>query len=180
VGSICSGRRGWRGGKLPAAALPAVRLTFAALWSSQGTRRPSIDFHYANSTATIEWQRQVWLVSIAETHLHRGGTRRWLVCPECSARRQALYVCDHRLACRACLRLRYESQHENRRQRMLRRADKLRVRLGWPAGVLSPDRGRPLRMRVATYQRIVRELVSIEGALLGDCRRIIEALQRRP
>jgi hypothetical protein len=179
MGNICSGRRGWHGGKLPTAALPAVRLTFGALWSPHGRCRPTIDFHYKDGTATIGWLGQEWLVRVHETALHLGGTRRWLGCPDCGVRRPALYVRGDRLACRACLRLRHESQHESQRQRAHRRADAPRARLGWQPGLVNSYGARPRGMRTATYLRIARELVRIEGALLGDYWRRVEALEGR-
>jgi len=117
--------------------------------------------------AMVIYGLREWLVRLETTPLHFGGQRRWLVCPQCSHRREALYVACEALACRSCLGLGYESQNENRRGRMFRRANAIRARLGWASGILSLDGDKPPRMHWRTFQRLRAELDVLTNALLG-------------
>lgn len=165
MGGILSGSRGWRGGKASIARLPVVRLTHATT-SSVAHRAAYVRVDGPDHCTVIHGLRN-WPVMIDFTPLHFGGHRRWLVCPHCSSRREALYVSGDRLSCRQCLDLRYDSQHVNRRGRMFRRADKIRARLGWPPGVLAPELGKPDKMHWRTYLRLRAELDAMTNALLG-------------
>jgi hypothetical protein len=101
-------------------------------------------------------------------------------CPGCGVRRWNLHVKDGRLACRLCHRLRYASRHANRWSPALRRAAKLRRRLGAelaPFGSLPP---RPRRYpSFLVYDRLVAQLAVYEGkaqAAFGD---MLAAIERR-
>lgn len=84
---------------------------------------------------------------------HFGGRRAWFSCPSCGRRCAKLYLgCV--IGCRVCLDLAYESHRENETQRALRRAQKLRMRLGGSANMTLPFPGRPKGMHWRTYQRL--------------------------
>lgn len=172
MGGILSGRRGWRGGKQSTDSLPVVRLTHA----DTSTLMPRstylrIDGH---DHGTVIHGLREWPVWIAMTSLHFGGVRRWLVCPCCQSRRHALYIAKAALACRGCLRLRYGVQHENQRARLIRRADRIRARLGWKSGPLNPDGRKPPGMHWATYFRLREELDALTDALVGNVSKWID------
>ena len=57
-------------------------------------------------------------------------------------------------ACRQCQRLAYASQREAPDDRACRRADKLRDRLGWEAGILNGEGNKPKGMHWLTYERL--------------------------
>jgi len=57
-------------------------------------------------------------------------------------------------ACRQCNRLTYRSQREAPDDRATRRADKLRNRLGWEAGILNGDSDKPNGMHWRTFERL--------------------------
>lgn len=166
MGGIMSGVRGWRGGKRATSQLPEVRLTHASTahmgWRGIYVRPEGEDW------ATIVHPVHEWLVMIERTPLHFGGWRRWLVCPCCQSRHATLYIVTGVLACRICLGLRYESQHENARSRLFRQADAIRARLGWKPGILSPDGAKPHRMHWRKYLGLRAELAGLTNALLGS------------
>ncbi|MDK9556657.1 hypothetical protein QQF73_03395 [Marinobacter sp. M216] len=53
--------------------------------------------------------------------------------------------------CRKCLNLSYRSQKETDSERAIRRAEKVRERLGWRAGILCPNGGKPKGMHHRTF-----------------------------
>jgi len=85
---------------------------------------------------------------------HFGGERHWFTCPRCSKRVAVLYASDRYFACRQCGGLGYATQKEGIGDRAMTKADKLRKRLGWPAGIGRPNTGKPKGMHWKTYQRL--------------------------
>lgn len=67
-----------------------------------------------------------------ETMQPFGGSFRWMICPtrSCNRRCRVLYNAGLSWACRRCLRLTYQSRRDDRTQRALRKADKLRAQVG--------------------------------------------------
>ena len=57
-------------------------------------------------------------------------------------------------ACRQCQRLAYASQREAPDDRACRRADKLRDRLGWEAGIFNGEGNKPKGMHWLTFWRM--------------------------
>ncbi len=57
-------------------------------------------------------------------------------------------------ACRHCHQLAYASAREDAGDRAMRRADRLRARLGWEPGILNGDGGKPKWMRWRTFDRL--------------------------
>ena len=70
-------------------------------------------------------------------------------------------------ACRHCYRLAYPSQRESPDHRALRRADRIRARLGWEPGILNGDGCKPKWMRWRTFQRLSAEHEAYVGASLA-------------
>lgn len=85
-----------------------------------------------------------------------GPVRPWFICPGTGCRRRVaiLYLEDKRLLlCRHCLELVYPSQRETELQRLKRRADAARAKLG-------PDENpRPRGMHKRTFLRLCGEYV---------------------
>jgi hypothetical protein len=65
-----------------------------------------------------------------------------------------IYAPGRYFACRQCGGLGYATQKEGAGDRACTKADKLRKRLGWRAGILNGDGGKPKGMHWATYQRL--------------------------
>ncbi len=102
------------------------------------------------STGEVVEQR----VQLQTTPCHLGGLRHWFTCPRCSRRVAVLYAPGRYFACRQCVGLGYATQKEGAGDRAATRADKLRKRMGWEAGILNGSGGKPKGMHWKTYQRL--------------------------
>ena len=109
-------------------------------------------------------------VQLGRTYPRLGGVRWWFLCPrlDCGRRVALLYVAGREFVCRRCLGLTYESQRENRRWRALRRSQKVRMRLGGSANVLTPFPPRPRGMHVSTYTGHLRRMFEAEQMFWSD------------
>ena len=85
---------------------------------------------------------------------HLGGHRYWFTCPRCSKRVAVLYAPGLYFACRQCGGLGYATQKEGVGDRASGRADKLRKRLSWEAGILNGGGSKPKGMHWKTYWRL--------------------------
>jgi hypothetical protein len=95
-------------------------------------------------------------VRLSSTECTFGGSRLWFHCPAptCGRRAGRLYcVRWGTWRCRTCLGLRYESQLERETKRGLRRAFKIRTKLGGPPR-LGPFPPKPRWMHLDTYYRL--------------------------
>ncbi len=113
----------------------------------------TIQTHELTSFSIQDWTRgQRWGDAVAGdvemdwTRLPSGGKRPWFLCPSCGRRCAVLYSLGSRIICRKCGRLSYESQYEPRHFRALRKAQKIRVRLGGSANMAEPFPSRPRYM----------------------------------
>ena len=97
-----------------------------------------------------------YAVGLSWTGCNYGGRRPWFLCP-CCGRRVAILYGGAMFACRHCRKLAYEVQRETAGDRAIRRADAIRRRLGWPAGILNSMGDRPKHMRHTTYLRLLHE-----------------------
>lgn len=96
-------------------------------------------------------------VMIDWTPCNYGGRRAWWHCP-CCGRRVALLYSGKTFSCRQCQRLEYESTRTAPDSKHFERADKIRARLGWCAGVANPAGDKPKGMHWKTYARLYQEL----------------------
>lgn len=104
-----------------------------------------------------EWQSKNYPVALDWTPCNYGGRRAWFTCPAigCGRRVATLYLGGSGIfACRHCWHLAYSSQREAIGDRAARRADRIRERLGWPAGILNPNGTKPKGMHWRTYWRL--------------------------
>jgi hypothetical protein len=102
-------------------------------------------------------------IFLATTRPPFGGLRWWFVCPHLNRRVRKLYLPlgGRHFWSRHAYELAYASQRETKFARALRRARKLRLRLGGdPTGDEYPDK--PPRMRWATYNRLMDRLVAAD------------------
>jgi len=167
VGNILSGNRRPRASKKCTTSAPLVRLTHASHFAIKAGQDPCI-VPLTDDSAVVRLGQREWPVALTFTAMHFGGQRRWMLCPRCEGRKQTLFISRDALACRACLDLRYESQNENMRGRSLRRIEKIRRRLGWQPGVLSPSGVKPARMHWKTYCALEQELARLTDTLLNN------------
>jgi hypothetical protein len=104
------------------------------------------------------WTDTIEVVGLLRTPQHFGGERLWFACPGCERRCAVLYG-GRRFLCRYCVALPYASQHQAAPDRLRRRAQTVRERLGGSEyrnlSLSFPQR--PPRMRWATYERLQAE-----------------------
>ena len=92
-------------------------------------------------------------IVIQRTKCHFGGSRPWWFCPRCGRRCAILYG-GRRFLCRRCHDLRYRSQSLGKGERLLRRAEKIRVGLGGSGVVFDLFPDKPRGMHQTTYDRL--------------------------
>ena len=71
-------------------------------------------------------------------------------------------------ACRHCYQLAYASSREDAGDRAIRRADRLRARLGWEPGILNGEGGKPKWMRWRTFERLSAEYDAVIGRSMRE------------
>ena len=95
------------------------------------------------------------------------------ICPASGCgKRVAILYGGSIFACRHCHRLVYRCQRESSDDRAIRRADKIRDRLGWTPGIMNGPGGKPKGMRWRTYYGLVAEHEkNVSVALVGASRK---------
>jgi hypothetical protein len=66
-------------------------------------------------------------------------------------------------ACRHCHKLVYQCQRETDDDRAARRADTIRRRLGWEAGILNGEGDKPKGMHWRTFERLKPGMMPMSG-----------------
>ena len=140
---------------------------FGWYWTVNGEEVASIQLrtevdrvilNYRSRSNGGEWQPMEYPVYLEWTSLHYGGRRPWFLCPkEGCGRRVAILFGGSIFACRHCHKLAYECQRETDDDRACRRADTIRRRLGWKAGIANPKGGKPKGMHWRTFERLTAE-----------------------
>jgi hypothetical protein len=138
-------------------------------WMCDGEEVASINLHaetdrlhlsYRASSGGPEWEEVKEAVPIVRVPCRFGGARPYFICPgvlngiACGRRVAKLYEPGRYFRCRHCCRLAYASQSEDAWDRTLRRANKIRQRLGGNAGMASPFPLKPKGMWQQTYGRL--------------------------
>lgn len=107
-------------------------------------------------------ERQVFVcpVMLDWSQCNLGGRRQWFLCPMkgCSRRVGNLYQDSTGFfICRHCNNLAYASQRESTYDQLPRKANKIRRRLGWQAGIANERGTKPVGMHWKTYHRLIAE-----------------------
>ena len=128
-----------------------------------------------------EWEEVEEAVALEWTPCNFGGERPWFVCPgvACGRRVAILYVQGKYFLCRHCYDLRYESQREDKMDRALRRAQKIRKRLGGSANMSEPFPERPKGMHHDTYMRLFWEHYEAEMEHLAAIQECLDKLKKQ-
>jgi hypothetical protein len=115
-----------------------------------------------------DWQDVAETVRIVRLTCRFGGARPYFICPglangiACGRRVAKLYGAGRYFLCRHCYRLGNASQIEGLWDRALRRANKIRQRLGGESGMLAPFPARPKGMWWRTYERLREHALAAE------------------
>lgn len=93
-----------------------------------------------------------------------GGTRSYFTCPTCARRTLRLAVLPEGLRCGNCGRVTWGSRREQPTHRLVRRANKIALRLGCDSWQEQPTT-RPAHMRLTTYDRLIAERRKLVDAI---------------
>jgi hypothetical protein len=121
-------------------------------------------------------------INIARTPCHFGGYRHWFVCPgEHCGRRVSILYGPRSMLCRHCSGIAYQSQRENKLQRMFRKLSSIEASYpGRPNESRPRDRVRPKGMHQRTFRRLQKQhqllITDIQFAQVEELRRIDESL----
>jgi hypothetical protein len=141
-------------------------------WISMRAKEGRLVLSYNYRRQGDEWQSVEEPIPIVCAPCRFGGTRPYFRCPgvengiACGRRVAKLYGPGKYFLCRHCYRLAYASQSEGEGDRALRRANRIRMRLGGDPGMASPFPRRPKGMWRRTYARLQNEV--IEAEMLAD------------
>lgn len=189
MGGYGSGRPGWKDkveeyrcldvNQLHRAGCLAPGTSGGWLWMRDGERVADISLQSTGRALTLsfrfrrrgdDWQDVRQSVTLASTPCRFGGTRPWFICPgvvngkRCGRRVAKLHAGGRYFLCRHCYRLAYASQSERAFDRLLRRANKLRTRLGGEPGTGALIARKPKSMHWKTYDAHVAEIHQLEEA----------------
>ena len=95
-------------------------------------------------------------IVIQRTKCNFGGSRVWWLCPRCGRRCAILYG-HRRFFCRRCGDLRYRCQSLGKGERRLRKAERIRAKLGGSGVVFDIFPDKPKGMHQRTYRRLRHE-----------------------
>lgn len=122
------------------------------------TESDRVILNYRTRQRGDEWQQMDYPVNIEWTPCNFGGRRAWFLCParECG-RRVAILFGGSIFACRHCHNLAYLCQRETDDDRVMRRAETIRRRLGWQPGIDNLQARKPKGMHWRTFERLKAE-----------------------
>jgi len=162
--------------------------TFSWQWTRRGTVVASIGgivdtanavtLHYRTRRHGDDWQDKRYQVIVDWTACNYGGSRPWWLCPNCGKRVAVLWS-GSTYACRHCQQINYESTRTAESSKPFERADKVRRRLGWCAGVANPAGDKPKGMHWKTYGRLLSKLNSHSIAAMQSTDDLVDRLTGR-
>ena len=103
-----------------------------------------------------EWENIEDEIFFTWTPCNYGGNRQWFLCPGCNRRVAVVYGGKY-YRCRHCYDLTYSSQQESRPDRLMRKARKIRARLGASNSFMEPILFKPKNMHQKTFDHLRRE-----------------------
>lgn len=104
-----------------------------------------------------DWENVEQATSFDRTSCNYGGYRTWFLCPRCWKRVAILYGAGKYFLCRHCYDFTYSSQQESRSDRLMRKARKIRARLGASNNLMESILFKPKNMHQKTFDRLRRE-----------------------
>lgn len=195
MGGIGSGRR-YQGGKETTTDMRALDVrylhrqglltpgrTSSVNWSRCGNIIASLQIEaqdqqvilrYRCQRLNSDWENMEYPVTLEKTGCHLGGQRVWFRCPaQGCGKRVAILYGGNVFACRHCHTLTYASTRETKDDRASRKADRIREKLGWEAGILNPNGIKPKGMHWKTFHQLqLKHDVLVNQSLAGIIRRL--------
>ena len=139
---------------------------FGWQWSFGSDTPSTIQVHVGQERVVLQYLQRLnggeWCtveesISLVYTACHFGGQRVWFSCPGCDRRAAKLYHQDSSFCCRKCCNLPYACQSEYPAYRALRKARKLREKLGASSCLLEPVGEKPKGMHWQTFHRLCKQ-----------------------
>jgi hypothetical protein len=155
-------RPGWQGG------WQRTREGERVPWINLRAEADRLYLSYRVRIAGGEWEDVEETVRIVRVPCRFGGSRVYFICPgvvigiACGQRVTKLHGPGRYFLCRHCYRLAHGSQSESRWDRAVRRATKIRQRLGGDPDIAAPFPKKPRGMWRRTYQRLRDEAFEAE------------------
>ena len=148
--------------------------TFRLTLSTNGNAAREIDVYpwfdhvvitHINQSANAIKSTAEEIIAIDFTKCNYGGKRPWFVCPVFNCRKRAaiLYLVTEGFRCRHCAQLAYSSQYENSALRAMRKAKKLRAKLGGRPRLDLPLPTKPARMHGYRYLTLLHEAIDVQA-----------------
>jgi hypothetical protein len=128
----------------------------------------ALHLSYSFSRGGGECEDVAETVRIVRKPCRFGGTRPYFICPgivngiACGRRVAKLHGPGRYFLCRHCYRLAHASQSEDAGDRLTRRANKIRQRLGGDPGVFAAFPRKPKGMWQRTYERLAEKVFEAE------------------
>lgn len=135
-------------------------------WSFDGQKTDTVGFRiekdhlqltYNSRRGNDQWLKIEQPIRLDRTQCNFGGERVWLLCPDCGKRVAVLYCIAARFLCRRCNNLVYASKSESYIHRMMRKARKIRSRIGAPYNLTYTAFEKPKHMHWKTFEHLVDE-----------------------
>ncbi|MGR8930341.1 MAG: hypothetical protein ACU836_06850 [Gammaproteobacteria bacterium] len=144
----------------------------ASIQITAKTNRVILSYRYQKFGS--DWQNVEYPVYLEKTNCHLGGERIWFNCPaQGCGKRVAILYGGRIFVCRHCHQLAYASTRENINDRAARKADRIRERLGWEAGILNANGTKAKGMHWKTFQRLqIKHDVLVNQSLGGIIKRL--------
>jgi hypothetical protein len=155
-------RAGWMGG------WQWITNSEKVAWINLRAEQDRLHLTYRVRIGGGDWEDIAESVRIVRVASQYGGTRPYFVCPgvvngiACGRRVVKLYAESRYFLCRHCYRLANASQSESAYDRTLRRANKIRQRLGGEAGMAAAFPPKPKGMWRRTYERLREQAFEAE------------------
>jgi len=113
---------------------------------------------YRHRSGGEDWQDERYPVYLDWTTCNLGGQRPWFLCPARGCgRRVAILYGGSIFACRHCYQLAYPCQRKTDYDRMARRADRIRDKLGWEPDILNGPGEKPKGMHWNTFEHLTAQ-----------------------
>ena len=135
-------------------------------WSSRGEQTGSIRYRMEENRMVLnyrhrphggEWEDVEQDILFDRTPCNYGGFRTWFLCPHCGRRVALIYGAGKYFLCRHCCNLTYASQQLSQSNRLMRKALKIRERLGASDNLRERILFKPKNMHQKTFDRLRRE-----------------------
>jgi len=159
---------GWQVRKQPVGFRPRIQALPSVASINLRAEPDRLHLSYRVRIAGGEWESIEEPVRIVRVPCPFGGARPYFICPgvvnsiACGRRVAKLHGPGRYFLCRHCYRLAHASQSEGLWDRTLRRANKIKQRLGGDPGMAAPFPKKPKGMWWRTYERLRDECFDAE------------------